>query len=125
VELLRALPAFGVRRVSLNFAVFRSAIERGGQLGAGPVARLWRRLLLLGSRWWQIEQMYRFNAKFGPEWRPRYLCYPGSRELARVAFAALRAEQFLVLPRASRARAPRPALAPGRPVTPAVARRSG
>jgi lysyl-tRNA synthetase class 2 len=112
VELLQTLPAFGVRRVSLNFAVFRSAIERGGQLGAGPVARMWRRLLLIGSRWWQIEQMYRFNAKFAPEWRPRYLCNPGSRELARVAVAALRAEQFLVLPGGGRARAPRPVLAP-------------
>jgi lysyl-tRNA synthetase class 2 len=112
VELLQALPTFGVRRVSLNFAVFRSAIERGGQLGAGPVARMWRRLLLVGSRWWQIEQMYRFNARFAPEWRPRYLCYPGSRELARVAVAALRAEQFLVLPRPSRVRASRPALVP-------------
>jgi lysyl-tRNA synthetase class 2 len=112
VALIQALPEFGVRRVSLNFAVFRSAIERGGQLGAGPVARLWRRLLLIGSRWWQIEQMYRFNAKFAPEWRPRYLCYPGSRELARVAVAAMRAEAFLVLPGAGRARAPQPALVP-------------
>ncbi|HUR73381.1 MAG TPA: phosphatidylglycerol lysyltransferase domain-containing protein [Sporichthya sp.] len=112
VALIQAVPAFGIRRLSLNFAVFRSAIERGGQLGAGPVARLWRRLLLIGSRWWQIEQMYRFNAKFGPEWRPRYLCYPGSRELARVAVAALRAEAFLVLPGSGRGRAPRPLLAP-------------
>jgi lysyl-tRNA synthetase class 2 len=128
VSLLQALPAFGVRRVSLNFAVFRSAIERGGQLGAGPIARMWRRLLLIGSRWWQIEQMYRFNAKFGPEWRPRYLCYPGSRELARVAVAALRAEQFLVLPGAGRARAARPVPAPAvapAGVSPAVARRRG
>lgn len=98
VALLQTAPELGVDRVSLNFAVFRSALERGAELGAGPVARLWRRLLLLGSRWWQIEQLYRFNAKFGPEWVPRYLCYPGARELPRVAVAALRAESFLVLP---------------------------
>ncbi len=97
VALLHAAPAVGVHRVSLNFAVFRSALERGAELGAGPIARAWRRVLLLGSRWWQIEQLYRFNAKFAPEWVPRYLCYPGTRELPRVALAALRAEAFLVL----------------------------
>lgn len=96
--LLQSAPLIGVKRVSLNFAVFRSALERGADLGAGPVARAWRRVLLLGSRWWQIEQLYRFNAKFAPEWVPRYLCYPGPRELPRVAVAALRAEAFLVLP---------------------------
>ena len=31
-------PALGVTRVSLNFAVFRSALERGERLGAGPLA---------------------------------------------------------------------------------------
>ena len=34
----------GIRRISLNFAMFRSAFEQGAQLGAGPVARLWRGL---------------------------------------------------------------------------------
>lgn len=98
VAILQAAPRLGVLRVSLNFAVFRAALERGAELGAGPVARSWRRLLLLGSRWWQIEQLYRFNVKFGPEWVPRYLCFPGPRELPRVALAALRAEAFLHLP---------------------------
>ena len=32
----------GVTRVSLNFAVFRDAIERGERIGAGPVLRAWR-----------------------------------------------------------------------------------
>lgn len=105
VGLLRAAPELGVERVSLNFAAFRSALERGAELGAGPVARAFRRLLLLGSRWWQIEQLYRFNIKFGPEWVPRYLCYPGARELPRVVLAVLRAEAFLVLP-GRRAEAP-------------------
>lgn len=97
-NLLLAAPQLGVQRVSLNFAVFRAALERGSQLGAGPFARFWRRILLIGSRWWQIEQLYRFNAKFGPEWVPRYLCYPGSRELLPVVLGALRAEAFIVAP---------------------------
>ncbi len=31
--------AFGVARVSLNFAMFREAFERGAEIGAGPIAR--------------------------------------------------------------------------------------
>jgi lysyl-tRNA synthetase class 2 len=94
--------ALGVDEVSLNFAVFRDALERGAQIGAGPVLRLWRRLLLIASRWWQIESLYRFNAKFQPEWRPRFVSYPGARDVPRVALAALEAEAFLVRPRLAR-----------------------
>jgi lysyl-tRNA synthetase class 2 len=63
-EALRACPGLGITRVSLNFAVFRSALERGGKLGAGPVIRAWRGALVFASRWFQIESLYRFNAKF-------------------------------------------------------------
>jgi lysyl-tRNA synthetase class 2 len=94
VELLAACPALGVRRVSLNFAVFRAALERGQQLGAGPVARLWARALRFGSRWWQIDSLYRFNDKFHPQWTPRYIVFPAARELPRIALAALEAEGF-------------------------------
>lgn len=95
---LRACPALGVKRVSLNFAVFRSALERGGRLGAGPILRAWRGLLVFASRWFQIESLYRFNAKFQPEWVPRYIVYPAGRDLPRIAIAALEAEAFIVWP---------------------------
>ena len=78
----RAVPAgadLGVSRISLNFAMFRSAFEEGAQIGAGPVARLWRRLLLFFSRWWQLETLYRSNMKYRPEWVPRFLCYEDAR----------------------------------------------
>lgn len=93
-ELMAAAPARGVRRVSLNFAVFRAALERGGRIGAGPVARLWARVLRAGSRWWQLESLYRFNAKFSPEWVPRFVAFPSARALPRVLVAALEAEGF-------------------------------
>jgi lysyl-tRNA synthetase class 2 len=98
VAALAACPSHGFTRVSLNFAVFRAALERGERLGAGPVSRGWRGLLVFVSRWFQIESLYRFNAKFRPVWEPRYVCYPTTRDLPRVALAALEAEAFLVWP---------------------------
>ncbi|OYO21043.1 lysine--tRNA ligase [Enemella dayhoffiae] len=88
----------GVRRVSLNFAVFRSAFEEGAQLGAGPLVRLWRRLLLLASRWWQIESLYRANVKYRPDWVPRFLCFVDGGDVALVGVASGVAEGFLDLP---------------------------
>ncbi|WP_330333098.1 phosphatidylglycerol lysyltransferase domain-containing protein [Streptomyces sp. NBC_00536] len=97
VAVLQAAPALGIRRVSLNFAMFRSALARGERLGAGPVLRAWRGLLVLLSRWFQIESLYKFNAKFQPEWVPRFLVFPHTRDLPRIGLAALQAEAFLTL----------------------------
>ncbi|OBK28557.1 lysine--tRNA ligase [Mycobacterium asiaticum] len=88
----------GISRISLNFAVFRSAFEQGEQLGAGPVARLWRTLLVFFSRWWQIETLYRSNAKYQPEWVPRYACYDDARMMPKVGVASALAEGFLSIP---------------------------
>lgn len=89
----------GVDRVSLNFAVFRAVFERGSRLGAGPVLRLWHRVLLVASRFWQIESLYRANAKYRPAWEPRFLCFVRARDLLRIATAALAAEAFITVPR--------------------------
>lgn len=99
VGLLAACPGLGIRRISLNFAVFRQVFARGERLGAGPVQRLTHTVLLGASRFWQIESLYRANAKYQPEWVPRYLCFESSSDLARVGVAALRAEAFIVAPR--------------------------
>jgi lysyl-tRNA synthetase class 2 len=88
-----------LKRVSLNFAVFRAVFERGSRLGAGPVLRLWHRLLQLASKFWQIESLYRANAKYRPAWEPRFLCFIRARDLPRIATAALAAEAFIKLPR--------------------------
>ena len=97
--LLKQAPSRGIANVSLNFAVFREALERGERIGAGPIARLWGGLLLFASRWAQIESLYRFNAKFRPEWRPRFIVYPGAVGLPRVVMAYLQAEAFVGRPR--------------------------
>jgi lysyl-tRNA synthetase class 2 len=97
-ELCMQSEGIGVTRISLNFAMFRSAFEHGAQLGAGPVARLWRGLLVFFSRWWQLETLYRSNMKYQPEWVPRYACYEDARLIPRVGVASVIAEGFLVLP---------------------------
>jgi lysyl-tRNA synthetase class 2 len=98
IELLRRAREIGITQVSLNFAMFRSVFERGARLGAGPVLRLWRSLLSFFSRWWQIESLYRANAKYRPIWEPRFLLFEKSADLLRIGVAAARAEGFLEAP---------------------------
>ncbi|MFF2198907.1 phosphatidylglycerol lysyltransferase domain-containing protein [Streptomyces sp. NPDC058145] len=98
VELLLRAEESDVQRVSLNFAMFRSVFERGSRLGAGPVLRLWRSVLTFFSRWWQIESLYRANAKYRPLWEPRFLLFAKSSDIPRIGLASARAEGFLTLP---------------------------
>jgi lysyl-tRNA synthetase class 2 len=98
VETIKAAQELGIKRLSLNFAVFRSTLARGERIGAGPVLRAWRSVLLFASRWFQIESLYKFNAKFCPVWVPRFFVFAGPTDAPRVAIAALEAEAFLVWP---------------------------
>jgi len=99
VETIKAASGLGVKRISLNFAVFRAALERGERIGAGPVLRAWRSVLIFMSKWFQIESLYKFNAKFCPVWQPRFFVFPSGKDAPRIALAALEAEAFLVWPR--------------------------
>jgi len=99
VEAIKAAPGLDVKRVSLNFAMFRAALERGERIGAGPVLKAWRGLLVFLSRWFQIESLYKFNAKFSPVWEPRFFVFTSGRDAPRIALAALEAEAFLVWPK--------------------------
>ncbi|MER5905436.1 phosphatidylglycerol lysyltransferase domain-containing protein [Streptomyces mirabilis] len=120
VAALEASPRLDIKRISLNFAMFRSALARGEKIGAGPVLRAWRGLLVFLSRWFQIESLYKFNAKFRPRWEPRFVVYRSSRDLPRIGIAAMQAEGFvnLALPSLLRRRTPAP-----RPCAHAVAER--
>ncbi|WP_406428003.1 phosphatidylglycerol lysyltransferase domain-containing protein [Streptomyces sp. NBC_01589] len=95
VASLQDAPRLSIEHISLNFAMFRSALARGERLGAGPVLRGWRGLLIFLSRWFQIESLYKFNAKFRPRWEPRFVVYRTSRDLPRISFAAMQAEGFV------------------------------
>lgn len=102
VDTLRACTSLGISHLSLNFAAFRSTLERGERLGAGPILRAWRMVVLFASRWFQIESLYRFNAKFQPTWVPRFVVYPATRDLPRITLAVAEAEAFLTWPRLHR-----------------------
>ncbi|MFJ4033678.1 phosphatidylglycerol lysyltransferase domain-containing protein [Streptomyces griseoluteus] len=98
LDLIQRADEARITQLSLNFAMFRSVFERGARLGAGPVLRLWRSLLAFFSRWWQIESLYRANAKYRPIWEPRYMLFEKSTDVVRIGLAAARAEGFLEAP---------------------------
>jgi lysyl-tRNA synthetase, class II len=98
VELLRER---GIDEVSLNFAAFARVMHN-------PACRLERvlgRVVALANPFFQIESLYRFNAKFFPRWESRYLLYEGALGLPRAALAVMWAEGQLPKPRGRRKRA--------------------
>ncbi|MEU8966471.1 phosphatidylglycerol lysyltransferase domain-containing protein, partial [Streptomyces sp. NPDC048491] len=54
-------------------------------------------LLVFLSRWFQIESLYKFNAKFQPRWEPRFMVYRAHADLPRIGFAVMQAEGFVNL----------------------------
>jgi len=84
-----------IESISLNFAAFRSLFERADKISAGPITRGSRNLIRFFSNFFQVESLYRFNAKFDPEWQTRYLVYPKATDIAKIGWAAIKAEQFI------------------------------
>ena len=84
-----------IERISLNFAAFRSIFEEAERISAGLWLRIKRDVLRFFSKWVQVESLYRFNAKFQPEWNPRYLIYPGPTKLIEIGLAVGRAEGLI------------------------------
>ena len=83
-----ALRDRGVEEVSLNFATFARMMQRP----SGRFERIAGRFVALANPVFQIESLYRFNAKFFPRWEPRYLVYEGALGLPRAALAVMWAE---------------------------------
>ncbi|MDN5777744.1 MAG: bifunctional lysylphosphatidylglycerol synthetase/lysine--tRNA ligase LysX [Humibacillus sp.] len=97
-ELLTRSRAIGVRRVSLNFCLFRGVFDDANRLGARPLTRLNASVLGLFDRFWQIERLYRATQKYEPSWSPRFLCHDDAVGLPQVLIAAGAAEGFLPWP---------------------------
>lgn len=102
-EVVAASSHLGAQRISLNFAMFRAVFSDGERIGAGPVLRAWRGVLSMASRFFQLESLYRSNAKYGPDWEPRFLCYSSARRLPRVGIVAGALEGFVPTGRSGRA----------------------
>ena len=98
VEAIEHLRARGVAEVSLNFAAFARFIREP----RGVAERTLGRVLTVGDTWFQIERLYRFNAKFFPRWEPRYFMYERRFGLPRAGLAALRLEGQLPTPKLRR-----------------------
>ncbi len=88
----------GLCELSLNFATFARWMhspERWHERALGKVVSVL-------NPFFQIESLYRFNAKFFPRWEPRYLVYEGTLGLLRASLAAAWAEGQLPKPRVRR-----------------------
>jgi len=94
VEAARLLGERGIEEVSLNFAVFARWLREP----ANVLERAAARVVRVGDRWFQIERLLRFNAKFRPRWQPRYLLFAGAAQLPRVALGTMWAEGHLPEP---------------------------
>ncbi len=84
----------GVEEMSLNFATFARWMHSPEKRSE----RVLGRLVTLANPFFQIESLYRFNAKFFPRWEPRYLVYEGAFGLPRCSLAAMWAEGQLPKP---------------------------
>ena len=95
-ETIEHLRARGFDGLSLNFAAMRSTLA--GERGDGTVQRAERWLLKRMSNLAQIESLWRFNAKYDPEWLPRYVVFDTAEHLVPVVMAILRAESIWEVP---------------------------
>lgn len=97
-----------IREVSLNFAGFAHVMAADAVLNARQ--RLLRVLLNRAHGRFQLERLVRFNQKFFPAWRPRYLVYGARTRLPVAALRVLQAEAYIRPPR------PRPLRSGWRPL---------
>jgi phosphatidylglycerol lysyltransferase len=100
VDLMRHRPDAPQGTMDLLFIGLLSEAKAEGfrwfNLGMAPLsglpthrlASLWSRiggfLYKRGDRFYNFEGLRAFKSKFGPEWRPRYLAYPGGLGLPRI-----------------------------------------
>jgi lysylphosphatidylglycerol synthetase-like protein (DUF2156 family) len=96
VETIKELRARGCEALGLNFATMRAVLA--GEVGEGLTQRVQAWALRRMGDSMQIESLWRFNAKFDPEWLPRYAVYDAPENMLAVAIAVARAESFWELP---------------------------
>jgi lysylphosphatidylglycerol synthetase-like protein (DUF2156 family) len=105
VRTIEHLSELGYRGLGLNFAVLRSVLAN--ESGDRVTQRLERRMLCWLSQSMQIESLWKYNAKFDPDWRPRYAVYDTAEHFLPSAVAVAKAESFADMPLIGRWFAPR------------------
>ncbi len=98
---LQSAAVHGIPEVSLNYAGLAHLV-RGRPL-TNPIARLLTQVVMapLGRRF-QMERLIRFNEKFSPQWRPRYLVYETQGSLPKTILRVLQVEGYVPEPRRPR-----------------------
>jgi len=96
METIFHLKTGGYRGLTLNFATLRAVLA--GETGDGVSQRIERWLLQKMSDTMQIESLRHFNAKYDPDWRPRYAVYESPGNILPSAWAVAKAESFVELP---------------------------
>jgi lysyl-tRNA synthetase, class II len=105
VAALEYARAAGLHEVSLNFAGCAHLVAP--QERPTLRCRLARLALRRVHGRFQLERLVRFNDKFFPVWRPRYLVYAGRARLPLAALRVLQAEGYLRAPAGEPLRFPR------------------
>jgi lysylphosphatidylglycerol synthetase-like protein (DUF2156 family) len=96
VETIKYLKAQGKHGLGLNFATMRAVLAGEGHGGVKQRVQAWMLRRMGGSM--QIESLWKFNAKFEPDWQPRYAIYDSPEHAVTSALAIAKAESFWELP---------------------------
>ncbi|HXY42621.1 MAG TPA: phosphatidylglycerol lysyltransferase domain-containing protein [Acidimicrobiales bacterium] len=96
VRTMEHLRETGHTGLGLNFAMMRAVLA--GEAGAGLSVKVERWVLRRMSDTMQIESLWRFNAKFDPEWQPRFVAWDSAEQSLGAALAIAKAESFWELP---------------------------
>ncbi|MGH9046198.1 MAG: bifunctional lysylphosphatidylglycerol flippase/synthetase MprF [Acidimicrobiales bacterium] len=94
VKTIEHLRELGMVSLGLNFATMRAVLAGEGRNATGVLRWLCKRL----SSSMQIESLWRFTAKYDPEWVGRYLVFGTIEHVLSVALAVARAESMWELP---------------------------
>jgi lysyl-tRNA synthetase class 2 len=92
IEHVRAQRQWGL---ALNFAVLREVVAGERE---GGFSELQRRVLHRLSGSMQIESLWRYNEKFRPYWRPRYVVVDAVEHVAAEGVALASVESLSELP---------------------------
>ncbi len=95
IETMNWMRDRGYRGLGLNFATFR-AVMAGEE--TGPWRDVERKVLHRFSDTMQIESLWKFNQKYDPIWRPRYVVTDALFNGARAGMAIGRAEGEVEIP---------------------------